>query len=53
MFGWKKGKPLAILNYHSAAIHCVRFAGHRALPDDSNLMMCGSKDSRISLWKLY
>ena len=53
MFGWKKGKPLAILNYHSAAVHCVSFAGPQVQLEDSNLMICGSKDERISLWKLY
>ena len=53
VFGWKKGNPLAILNYHSAVVHCVAFAGHQAPSEDSNLLICGSKDSRISLWKLY
>ena len=53
VFGWKKGKLLAILNYHSAAVHCVSFAGPQAQLEDSNLMICGSKDERISLWKLY
>lgn len=53
VFGWKKGKPLAVLNYHSATVHCVSFAGHHALLEDSNLLVCGSKDERISLWKLY
>ena len=53
VFGWKKGKPLAILNYHSAVVHCVSFAGDKAQLEDSNLMICGSKDERISLWKIY
>lgn len=53
VFGWKRGKPLAILNYHSATVHCVSFAGQESHSEDSNLMICGSKDERISLWKLY
>ena len=53
VFGWKKGKPLAILNYHSAAVHCISFTGYQTQLEDTNLMICGSKDERISLWKLY
>lgn len=53
MFGFKKGKPLAILNYHSATVNCVAFAGLSAPPEDSNFLVCGSKDKRISLWRLY
>ena len=51
MFGFKKGKPLAILNYHSATVTCVAFPGPSA--EDRNFLVCGSKDKRISLWRLY
>ena len=53
MFGFKKGKPLAILNYHSATVNCVAFAGVGAQTEDSNCLLCGSKDKRISLWRIY
>ena len=53
VFGFKKGKPLAILNYHSATVNCIAFAGVNAPPEDRNLLVCGSKDKRISLWRLY
>lgn len=53
VFGFKKGKPLAILNYHSATVNCLTFAGVCGPPEDKNMLVCGSKDKRISLWKIY
>ncbi|XP_053557901.1 guanine nucleotide-binding protein subunit beta-like protein 1 isoform X2 [Bombina bombina] len=51
IFGWKKMKPLAVLQYHSATVHCVSFSDH-ANPTD-RLVAAGSKDQRISLWSIY
>ena len=53
VFGFKKGKPLAILNYHSASVTCVAFPGPGAQDENRNFLVCGSKDKRISLWRLY
>lgn len=52
VFGCKKGKPLAVLDYHSGTIQSIAFTGS-SLAHRSNLMISGSKDGRVSLWKLY
>ncbi|XP_074062594.1 guanine nucleotide-binding protein subunit beta-like protein 1 isoform X2 [Macrotis lagotis] len=51
LFGWKQLKPLAVLDYHSAAVHCVAFSD----PGRANeqLLAGGSKDQRISIWSVY
>ena len=51
-FTWKKGKVVAVINYHCETINCVHFAGDLSLHDDVNILMCGSKDGTISIWKL-
>ncbi|XP_075688555.1 guanine nucleotide-binding protein subunit beta-like protein 1 isoform X1 [Rhinoderma darwinii] len=51
IFGWKKVKPLAVLQYHSAIVHCVSFSDH-IIPEE-RLLAAGSKDQRISLWSIY
>ncbi|XP_077317801.1 guanine nucleotide-binding protein subunit beta-like protein 1 isoform X2 [Lithobates pipiens] len=51
IFGWKKMKPLAVLQYHSASVHCVAFSDH-IIPED-RLLAAGSKDHRISIWTIY
>lgn len=51
VFGWRKLKPLAVLRYHTASIHCVAFSDHGA--QSERLMAAGSKDQRVSLWSLY
>ncbi|XP_069788706.1 guanine nucleotide-binding protein subunit beta-like protein 1 isoform X2 [Narcine bancroftii] len=51
VFSWKTLKPLAVLLYHTASIHCVTFSDHAALSE--RFMAAGSKDQRISLWCLY
>ncbi|XP_043571331.1 guanine nucleotide-binding protein subunit beta-like protein 1 isoform X3 [Chiloscyllium plagiosum] len=51
IFGWKKLKPLAVLQYHIASVHCVTFSDH-VVPCE-RLMAAGSKDQRISLWSVY
>ncbi|KAH0625558.1 hypothetical protein JD844_015121 [Phrynosoma platyrhinos] len=51
LFGWKKLKPLAVLDYHTAAVHCVAFSDH-SQPSE-RLMAAGSKDHRISVWSIY
>ncbi|XP_055511407.1 guanine nucleotide-binding protein subunit beta-like protein 1 isoform X2 [Leucoraja erinacea] len=51
VFGWRKLKPLAVLRYHTASIHCVAFSDHGA--PSERLMAAGSKDQRVSLWSLY
>ncbi|OWK61196.1 Guanine nucleotide-binding protein subunit beta-like protein 1 [Lonchura striata] len=51
IFGWKKLKPLAVLDYHTATVHCVSFSDH-SNPRD-RLLAAGSKDQRISVWSIY
>lgn len=46
IFAWKKLKPLAILKYHAEAINCLDFS-------KDNILACGSKDGKISLWDVY
>ena len=46
VFGCKKLKQLAVLNYHKEGVRCITFA-------DDNTMACGSKDQQISLWDIY
>ncbi|XP_003385188.1 PREDICTED: guanine nucleotide-binding protein subunit beta-like protein 1 [Amphimedon queenslandica] len=52
VFGCKKGKPLAVLDYHSGTMQSIAFTSS-SLAHYSNLMISGSKDRRVSLWKLY
>ncbi|XP_044514842.1 guanine nucleotide-binding protein subunit beta-like protein 1 [Gracilinanus agilis] len=51
LFGWKQLKPLAVLDYHSAAVHCVAFSDP-GQPREQ-LLAGGSKDQRISVWSVY
>uniref|UniRef100_A0ACB8FZS4 Guanine nucleotide binding protein (G protein), beta polypeptide 1-like n=2 Tax=Sphaerodactylus townsendi TaxID=933632 RepID=A0ACB8FZS4_9SAUR len=51
IFGWKKLKPLAVLDYHTAAVHCVAFSDHSH--PSQRLMAAASKDYRISVWAIY
>nr|XP_013801013.1 PREDICTED: guanine nucleotide-binding protein subunit beta-like protein 1 isoform X3 [Apteryx mantelli mantelli] len=51
IFGWKKMKPLAVLDYHTATVHCVSFSDHRNPTE--RLLAAGSKDHRISIWSIY
>ncbi|XP_019342148.1 guanine nucleotide-binding protein subunit beta-like protein 1 isoform X3 [Alligator mississippiensis] len=51
IFGWKKVKPLAVLDYHTATVHCVAFSDH-SRPSE-RLLAAGSNDQRISIWSLY
>lgn len=46
VFHWRTVKPLAVLAFHSAPVHCVAFAA-------DGLLAAGSKDQRISVWSLY
>eukprot|EP01080_Neovahlkampfia_damariscottae_P002474 gene2474-3183_t len=46
IFDLKKLKPLTILKQHTQSVNCLEFK------KDSNLLACGSKDQRISLWDL-
>jgi len=46
IFGWKKLKPLAILQFHSETINCIEFTRE-------NRLVCGSKDGKISIWNIY
>ena len=52
MFGRKKGKWLAALEHHTAAVSAVEFYPQPS-PTLGNLVAAGSRDERISLWKLY
>lgn len=46
IFGAKKLKPLAVLNFHNESVHCLAFC-------EDNILACGSKDKLISLWDIY
>jgi WD40 repeat protein len=46
IFGAKKLKPLAVLNYHKESVHCLAFS-------EDNILACGSKDELITLWDIY
>lgn len=49
----KSGKlsPLAILRYHESTVNCVAFS--QRIGNASNVVALGSKDGRVSLWRLY
>ncbi|XP_048819922.1 guanine nucleotide-binding protein subunit beta-like protein 1 isoform X1 [Lagopus muta] len=51
IFGWKKLKPLAVLDYHTATVHSVSFSDHSSPTD--RLLAAGAKDHRISIWSIY
>ncbi|KAK7933166.1 hypothetical protein WMY93_004062 [Mugilogobius chulae] len=51
LFGWKKLKPLAVLQYHTDMVLSVAFSNHQ--DPTQRLMAAGSKDQRISLWSIY
>lgn len=51
LFGWKKLKPLAVLQYHTDSVHSVAFSDHA--DPRLRLMAAGSKDQRISIWSVY
>ncbi|XP_019647616.1 PREDICTED: guanine nucleotide-binding protein subunit beta-like protein 1 isoform X1 [Branchiostoma belcheri] len=51
LYGWKKMKPLAVLDYHTDTVQCVDFSDHENSVD--RLLAAGSKDQRISLWSIY
>ncbi|XP_055260986.1 guanine nucleotide-binding protein subunit beta-like protein 1 isoform X2 [Moschus berezovskii] len=46
VFQWRTMRPLAVLAFHSATVHCVAF-------DAAGLLAAGSGDQRISVWSLY
>lgn len=46
LFGLKKVKPLAVLDFHKDAINTVSFS-------NENLLVCGSNDTIISFWNIY
>ncbi len=50
IFRWKNGQPLAVLNYHTSTVNSCLFIGTSPY---SNFIVCGSKDERISVWKIY
>lgn len=51
VFGWKKLRPLAVLQHHTDMVLSLAFSDHQ---DPRNRMLAaGSKDQRISLWSIY
>lgn len=50
VFGWKKLRPLAVLQHHSDMVLSVAFSDHQ--DPRSKLLAAGSKDKRISLWSI-
>lgn len=46
VFQWRTMRPLAVLAFHSATVHCVAF-------NTAGLLAAGSGDQRISVWSLY
>ncbi|KAK2837661.1 hypothetical protein Q5P01_014873 [Channa striata] len=51
VFGWRKLKPLAVLQYHTDMVQSVAFSDHQ--DPRQRLLAAGSKDQRISLWSIY
>lgn len=51
VFGWKKLRPLAVLQYHTDMVQSVAFSDHQ--DPRQRLLAAGSKDQRISLWSIY
>ncbi|KAA8592960.1 hypothetical protein FQN60_018415, partial [Etheostoma spectabile] len=51
VFGWKKLRPLAVLQYHTDMVLSVAFSDHQ--DPRQKLLAAGSKDQRISLWSIY
>ncbi|OXB85021.1 UNVERIFIED_CONTAM: hypothetical protein H355_016143, partial [Colinus virginianus] len=51
IFGWKRLKPLAVLDYHTATVHSVSFSDHKN--PSERLLAAGAKDHRISIWSIY
>ncbi|KAI1901080.1 hypothetical protein AGOR_G00056450 [Albula goreensis] len=51
LFGWKKLKPLAVLQHHTDSVLCVAFSDHQ--DPRHRVMAAGSKDQRISVWSVY
>lgn len=51
IFGWKKLRPLAVLQYHTDMVQSVAFSDHQ--DPKQRLLAAGSKDQRISLWSIY
>ncbi|XP_028852972.1 guanine nucleotide-binding protein subunit beta-like protein 1 [Denticeps clupeoides] len=51
VFGWKKMKPLAVLQYHRDMVLSVTFSDHQ--DPKQRMMAAASKDERISLWSIY
>jgi len=52
LYGSKKGKPLASLYYHTKNIAALDFSSS-SNAEVNNIIACGSRDGRISLWSLY
>uniref|UniRef100_A0A3Q3XBA2 Uncharacterized protein n=1 Tax=Mola mola TaxID=94237 RepID=A0A3Q3XBA2_MOLML len=51
LFGWKKLRPLAVLQYHTDMVQSVAFSDHQ--DPRQRLLAAGSRDQRISLWSIY
>ena len=51
VFGWKKLRPLAVLQHHADMVLGVAFSDHQ--DPRQRLLAAGSKDQRISLWSIY
>lgn len=51
LFGWKRLRPLAVLQYHTDMVLSVAFSNHQ--DPKMRLLAAGSKDQRISLWSIY
>lgn len=54
LYSLKTLKPLAVLTYHNMNIECAVFSEKRVETwDCEKLLAVGSKDHKISLWKVY
>lgn len=51
VFGWRKLRPLAVLQHHTDTVLSVAFSDHQ--DPGRRLLAAGSKDQRISLWSIY
>ena len=52
LYGSKKGKALTSLYYHTKNIAALDFSCS-SNDETNNIIACGSRDGRISLWNLY
>ncbi|KAG9262069.1 guanine nucleotide-binding protein subunit beta-like protein 1 [Astyanax mexicanus] len=51
VFGWRRLKPLAVLQHHQDPVQSLEFSDHQ--DPTQRLLAAGSTDQRISMWSIY